>query len=608
MDDDLLAYYNTELTFIREMGAEFAAKYPKVAGRLLLDAEKCEDPHVERLLEGFAFLAARIRQKLDDEFPEITGALLHTLYPHFLRPLPSMSVVQFLPGPEPAKLAGGYTIAQGARMTARPVGGVACQFRTTYPVTLWPIEVKEARLQHDRVVFPGKPPEATALVQLTLRCAEGTSFAQLTIDQLRFYLDGDPQVVHALYASLFNHVCLVLAQGRRDDGALETVALPKGAVRAVGFGLDEGMFPYPARSFAGYRLIQEYFAFPEKFLFFDLTGLERLAGRPWGESLELLFFLNQAPKAEISIDAANVRLGCAPIVNLFPIIAEPIPLTQARAEYRVVPDVHRPLSTEVYSVDSVTSTAAFLDEPVEYEPFHALRHTRGGRGGQAYWSAVRRPSQRQNDPGTEVYLSFVDTEFNPSRPAGESITVRATCTNRDLPSRLPFGGDQGDFQLAAPGPVSRVRCLRKPTTSLRPRLGRGSHWRLISHLSLNHLSLADSEQGLDALQAILRLYDLADSSVTRQQIHGITRVASRRVAGRTGNPNGNAVCMGIEITLEFDESSFVGSGVFLLASVLERFFGMYASINSFSQLVATIRQREGIVKRWPPRAGDRSLL
>ncbi len=608
MDDDLLTYYNGELSYIREMGTEFAARYPKVAGRLLLESGACEDPHVERLLEGFAFLTARVRKKLDDEYPEITDALLGVLYPHYLRPLPSMSIVQFLPGPDAAKLVGGHTVDRGTRLESQPVRGAPCQFRTAYPVTLWPIQVAAARLHPDRVVVPGKPPEAVALLQLSLRATGGTTFAQLPLESLRFHLDGEGPQVHALYELIFNHVCKIVVQGIRTDGSTETVTLPREAIRPVGFEADEGMFPYPSQSFPGYRLIQEYFAFPEKYLFFDLAGLESLRGRPWGDSVEVLLFLNRSPRAEISVVADNIKLGCTPIVNLFSIVAEPIALTQAQFEYRVVPDVHRPLATEVYSIDEVTSTASYLSEPIRFEPFYTMRQKSTGRGERAYWYASRRPSQKPNDFGTEVSLSFVDPGFNPARPAAEMITVRATCTNRDLPARLPFGGDQGDFRPEAPGPISRVRCLRKPTLPRRPKLGRGSQWRLISHLSLNHLSLADNEEGLESLREILRLYDWAESAASRQQINGITAVSSRRVAGRTGRAVGGAVCQGIEVLIEFDEAHFVGSGVFLLASVLERFLGTYTSINSFSQLVARTRQREETLKRWPPRAGYRTLL
>lgn len=609
MDDDFLAYYNSELVFLRELGAEFAQRYPKVAGRLQLDADKCEDPHVERMLEGFALLSARIRQKIDDEYPEIAEALLGILYPHYLRPLPSMAIAQMMPPPQGgADLVAGHTVERGARLASRPVSGSPCEFRTTYPVKIWPIEVESARLQHDRVVVAGKPPEAVGLLQIRLRGLGGLTFDQLKIDRLRFYIDGEPPIVHAIYSAIMNHGCGVMARPGRDADGRSSM-LPKDAVRPVGFGPDEGMFPYPSRSFPGYRLIQEYFAFPEKFLFFDLHGLERVKGLGWGESVDLLFFLDRSPRSEVSVDAENFRLGCTPAINLFHQVCEPITLSQARAEYPVVPDVHRPLTTEVYEIESVTSLGAYLDEPVEYQPFYAIHHGAAPSATKRpYWYASRRPSPRKGDPGTELLLTFVDPGFRPSRPATDAVTVRALCTNRDLPAKLPFGGDQADFQLDAPGPVARVRCVRKPTLPLRPKSGRGLQWPLISQLSLNHLSLGDREHGLDSLREILRLYDFADSAVTRQQIDGIVALSSRRAAGRTGRGIGNAVCLGLEVTIEFDESSYVGSGVFLFASVLERFLGMYASINSFTQLVARTKQREGTLRRWPPRAGDRTLL
>jgi type VI secretion system protein ImpG len=608
MSDELLAYYNSELTYLRELGSEFAETYPKVAGRLRLEADKCDDPHVERLLEGFAFMAARIRHKLDDEFPEITDALLGVLYPHFQRPLPSMAIVQFLLGREQVKLTEGFTVPRGSRLNTRPVGGTPCSFLTNYPVTLWPIEVESARLDPDRVVHPDKPPDGVALLQIGLRCTGGTTFGELAIDRLRFYLDGTGALPAILFESLLNDACRVVVRGRLGGDQVDSVVLPSRAIEPVGFDLDEGMFPYPVRSFPGYRLIQEYLAFPEKFLFFDLTGLDRATARGFGESVDLLFFLKRPPRAVFTVQPENFRLGSTPVVNLFPQIAEPIALNQTKAEYRVVPDVHRPMATEVYSIDSVAGTAGYLDEPVQYEPFFSVRHAAEGRGARAYWYAARRRSLRKDDPGTEVDLSFVDPEFRPTAPAGEMITVRTTCTNRDLPSRLPFGGEQGDFELEGKAPVSRVRCLRRPTKTVRPPLGRASRWPLISHLALNHLSLVDTDEGLDALREMLRVYDFTDSAVTRQQIAGITRVSSRRVAGRTGRRVGNVVCLGVEVDLEFDEANYVGSGAFLLASVLERFLGLYVSINSFSQLVARTRQREGILKRWPPRAGERTLL
>lgn len=609
MNDDLLTYYNAELAYLRELGAEFARKYPKVAARLLLEEDKCADPHVERLLEGFALLAARVRKKLDDELPEITNALLSILAPQWLRPVPSLSVVQLIRGGDTAQLANGHTIARGARLNSRPVGGSPCVFQTAYPVTLWPLEVAAASLQPDRVVVPGKPPESVGLIQLSLRCLPPLSFDTISLDRLRFYLDGDGPLPYTLHELILNQSCAVWARGTGPGDLAKPVVLPADALRPVGLERDEGLWPQPNQAFVGFRLLQEYFAFPEKFLFFDLVGLETLRGRGFGQTVELLIFLKSAPRTEVIVGPENFRLGCTPAVNLFPMVAEPIVLDETRTEYRVIPDVQRPFATEVHAIEEVSSVGSFLEEPIVFEPFYALRHDEADRrANRAYWFATRQPSPYKDDAGTEVYLTFVDPRMNPRAPAGRTVTVRALCTNRDLPARLPFGGDQADLELEAPGPVGRARCLRKPTVPLRPPTGRGSLWRLINLLSVNHLSLTDSEQGLEALRTLLRLCDFADSAVTRQQVEGITTLSSKRAAGRTGRGLGNAVCLGVEVTLTLDEARFVGSGAYLFASVLERFLGAYASINSFSRLVVKTRQREGVLKRWPPRSGDRILI
>jgi len=607
--NEFLPYYMSELAFLREMGAEFAAKYPKVAGRLLLGSDECEDPHVERLLEGFAFLTARIRRKIDDEFPEITDAFFQVLYPHYQRPLPSMSIVQLQPGPDPASLLAGHEIPRGARLLSAPVAGLRCSYQTTYPVTLWPITVESAEVRSDVADLPEAPRAAVALIRLRLRCYQGVTFAQFPLSDpafhLRFYLDGPPAVVYPLYELLLNHARGVVARAASGDQPRSSaIELTAPALRPVGFAPDEGMFPCPARCFPGYRLLQEYFALPEKFLFVDVVGWRLLAEANLGEAVDLLIFLDRVPPASIKLQPQSFRLGCTPIVNLFPVASEPIRLDQTQSEYRVVADVDYQWAHEVYSIDEVTSAGTYLEHVVEYEPFYSLRHSTAGADPSAYWYARRRVSESAADGGTDVYISFVNSDFRPSIPATEAVSVRATCTNRDLPARLAFGGNQGDFELQAHGVVGRIaRCLRKPTRTLHPRTGRGAQWRLISHLALNHLSLAESGRGVEALREILRLYDLADDAVSRQQINGICGVSSRPVAGRVGP----VACQGTQITVEFDEGQYIGSSVFLLASVLERFFGMYAAVNSFSQLVAVTR-RGGLLKRWPPRAGDRTLL
>jgi len=602
MADELLPYYQEELLFVRQVGAEFAAKYPKIASRLLLEPDKCEDPHVERMIQAFAFLAARVRHKLDDDFPEITDSLLSVLYPHYVAPIPSMAIAQFVVDPQRGKLTQAHRIPRGARLYSPPVGGAPCRFRTAYPVDLWPIEVTSARI--DAADGLGASAGAVSVIRLGLRCI-GTTLAELGVSELRFFLQGEGHQVYPLYELLFNHVPEVqLRPGPRQRG-ISPIRLRPSSIRPVGFAADEGLLPYSPRSFLGYRLLHEYFAFPEKFLFFDLGGLERAVQAGFKEELEVLLFLDHMPKLAEHIRPSMFRLGCVPVVNLFQQLAEPIRLSQTQAEYRVVA-VGRPDATEIYAVDSVVSTSPDRPDPTVYQPFYSFKHAVDLEQQRTFWYATRRPSDRKGDAGTEVYLSLVDLDFTPTVPPEETLTLHVTCTNRDLPARLPFGGERGELELEAAAPISKIVCLTKPTSTIRPPLGDRAQWRVISHLSLNYLSIADG--GREPLQEILRLYDFSNSPVIREQINGIVDVSSRRVVGRPTSMPWNGFCRGLEVTIAFDEDKYVGVGLFLFASVLEKFLGLYASLNSFTQLVARTRQRKEPMKRWPPRAGEQILL
>ena len=603
MADEILTYYERELSFLRQTGAEFAASYPKIASRLLLEADKCEDPHVERLIQAFAFLAARIRYKLDDDFPEITDSLLSVLYPHYLAPVPSMAIVQFVLDAERGKLTEPFRIARGAKLFSPPVSGAPCRFHTAYPVTLWPLTVASARLGPADGL--GASRRAVSVIRLGLRAHGGTSIAGLRPDALRFFLHGEGHQTWPLYELLCNNVREVqLRPGAGRPGP--PIRLGPDCIRPVGFAADEGLLPYGPRSFLGYRLLHEYFAFPEKFLFVDVTGLDAAAKAGFAEELEILIFLDHMPQLSDVIAPATFRLGCVPVVNTFDQIAEPIRVSETESEYRVVIDGRRQDATEVYSVDSVVSVSPDDPEPLVYQPFYSFKHEMDQAQQRTFWYTTRRPSDRKGDAGTEVYLSLVDLDFKPSRPAADTLTVHVTCTNRDLPARLPFGGERGLLELEGAAPLSRILCLTKPTTVSRPRMGRGAQWRLISHLSLNYLSLVDG--GREALQEILRLYDFSGSPVVRQQIAGILDVRSRRVVGRPNSMPWNGFCRGLEVTVDLDEEHYVGTGVYLFASVLEHFFGLYSSLNSFTQLVARTRQRKELLKRWPPRAGEQILL
>lgn len=611
MSDELLPYYQRELAFIRKLGGEFAEAHPKIAGRLRMGADVAEDPHVARLIESFAYLNARTRHKLEDDFPEITEAMLGVLYPHYLAPIPSAAIVRFSLDSSQSELTAGHAIDAGSTLETEPIDGQPCRFRTSYPVKLWPVELKAATCKgHPFAAPPTRlAGDAVAAVRLQLETfSPKLTFAQLPLGKLRFFLSGQSQYVHDLYELLMNNALGVVLASSADDK--NPIVLGKDSLQPVGFERDEGLLEYSPRSFLGYRLLSEYFAFPEKFLFFDIAGLSPDALAKIGNWLEIFILLNRhRPDVEKNVTKETFQLGCTPVVNLFRQRAEPIALTQTQHEYRVVPDARRPLAHEIYSVDRVIATSPDHQE-VEFHPFYSIKHNHDPRRERAFWYAARRPAGYaggQADHGTEIFLSLVDLDFQPAAPAEWTLDVETTCLNRDLASRLPFGGGQPYLQLSG-GALAKVSCLTPPTATLRPALRHGTLWRLISHLSLNHLSLVDGEEGAEALREILKLYDFADSAGTRAVIDGVLSIRSRRVVGRVGGDVAAGFCRGVEATLHFDEERFTGSGVFLFAAVLERFLGLYSSINSFIKTIATTNKREEALHRWPPRAGDKRLL
>lgn len=615
MRDALEIQYENELNYVRRMALEFARDRPKIADRLSFDREtgESEDPHVERLIEAVAFLTARIRLKLDDDFPEITNALLEMLYPHYLAPIPSMSIVQFEMDPAQGQLTTGFTIPRHSRLYAREVEGVPCRFRTCYDVTLWPLELVSARYHSAPfgkiVVPPARSAHSPAMLRLEFRCRGNTPLANLQLDRLRLFLSGDELTVRTLYEIVFNNVTDVLFRPSEMANDPAAVVQDCSCLEPVGFGRDEGMLPYSPRSLPGYRLLTEYFTFPSKFLFVDVGRLGKCVSERYRDRLEVcLFFDRNVPELETRVTTDMFRLGCCPIVNLFNQAADPIRLTQKKFEYRVTPDVRHAQAMEVYSIDRIQSTNVDTRETVEYQPFYSLRHARDAHVDQIYWYSRRRPSVRKGDAGTDMYLSLADSKFNPRLPAAEVLTLETTCSNRDLPGRLrAAGGESWQFQLEGQGPVRRIQPVVVPTSPARTAWEQ-HRWRLISHLALNHLSLVGEEDGADALREILKLYDFADSKVSGQHIAGILSVRGRRSVAPIRDGVGFGFCRGMEITIEFDEDKYAGSGLFLFASVLERFLGLYASLNSATRLVARTRQRGGELKRWPFRSGDTAIL
>jgi type VI secretion system protein ImpG len=504
-------------------------------------------------------------------------------------------------------------IERNSPLYSKPIGGVPCTFRTCYDTTLWPLTVTAVELSAPSRLKPAvKTSDSAWAVRLELHCARDVTFPALKVDQLRFYLDGESGLVNILYELLFSRLNRIVIRDLSAGSRLAPVTLPASAVKAVGFGLDEGMVSYPSSTFAGHRLLMEYFAFPEKFFFLDLTGLECIAAAGFKDAIEIIFLISEiegegrVQRLELEVSKKSFRLGCAPVVNLFPQVAEPIQLNQRKHEYPLIPDVRRPYSMEVFSVDEVNAINSTNQKITAYEPFYSLRHSTRKEDRSCFWLARRRPSTRPSDDGTDISLSLIDLSTATVDPDAVILSVRTTCTNRDLPARLPFGNQDSDFEMEGATAMRRIVALRKPTPPVRPALGKSTLWRLVSHLSLNYLSML--EGGKSALQEILRLYDVGRTAYSQNVIQSILKIQSQPHFTRLISEQGVSFARGIRIEMEIDEDQFAGGGAFLFACVLERFFGMSASLNSFTQLSVTTPQRKEKLNEWPPRSGRKPII
>jgi type VI secretion system protein ImpG len=605
MSESLLPYYDRELTAIHRLATEFAEAYPKIAGRLRLSPGGVDDPHVARLLDGVAFLAARVHHRLDDEFPELTDALLGMLYPHYLSPVPSCMVARLDCSPD---LQTPDTRPVGTEFDTEPVRGEALRYRTTAPVTLWPIEVENIRLTGLPIVAPANPAAsgAVAALRITLKCLmPDMTFAQLGVDRLRFFLQGPSNQTLPLYELLGGHVLSVAFADSSTDAT--PVIVPAQVVQPAGFADDEALLPWSARGFAGFRLLTEYFTFPEKFLFIDIAGIDKKTMASGGNRLEIFVYLDRAvSELERTVGQQSLALGCVPIVNLFRRRCEPIAVTHTQTEYRVVPDARRPHFAEVWSIERVRETLP--DGTARpWRPFHRLTESDPDPtlpGG--FYHATRRTAS-PGVPGSEVFIAPHDPGFEPAASAGATLSVDALCLNRDLPTDLPYGGGRPVLRLVeGAASVAAITPVTAPTTTLRPPLREHGFWRLISHLSLGHLSVAGGAGGAEALKEVLRLYAFRDTPETTTAIEALISITSQpgtaRAPGRMG-----AFCRGLDVTLEFDPRAWQAGGLFLLASVLERFLALHATINSFTRTRAVLRGRPGNAGTWVARSGTRVL-
>ncbi|WNG46153.1 type VI secretion system baseplate subunit TssF [Archangium minus] len=601
--DELLQAYQRELAWLRGAGAEFSASYPRLAARLRLEDGEVGDPHVERLIESFAFLTARVQHAFDSDLPEISSSLLGQLAPHLVEPQPSMSIACFEVDPEAGLSLAGTRIERGTSLLAEPRPGQVCRFRTCYPVMLWPLKVTEARLESPLAhKWLREQRNVSAVLRLRLETSNGARWQDLDIEHLRFFLDGPSEVAFRIYELLTGHIQSVALIPDGTPGRPHL--LPRGSLRQPGFGPEEEVLPTPPHSHPGYRLLREYFAFPEKFLFAELS-LSRECIQSAQKTLEVFLLLDDDPDEGLAVSPEMFRLGCTPIINLFPKLAEPLRMDQRRTEYPLVPDARRPKEVELHSIVSVSASPDEKKRTRVVEPIFSWRHQERGGRPRAFWHARRQPTGDADARSSRILLSFVDLDFNPQLPADQTLYAHTLCTNGSLPVQLATGAP---LQVEQRAPVGSIRCLRRPTPPRLPPERGPTLWQLVSLLSLHHLSLSGGEQALESLEELLRLHDGSGGDVAEKQLQGLTKLECRPVVRQRGWDAWRGFCRGLELTLTFDESFYVGNSALLLGAVLSHFFGLYAAVDSFTQLVAKSEQREGTWMRWPPRTGDQPLL
>ncbi len=605
MFDDLLPYYNAELRFMREMAGEFARANPKIAGRLRLSSNAIEDPHVGRMIEAFAFLAARTRMKLDDDFPELTQSMLGILQPHTLAAFPSMSIAEIRPT---VGLQNEKILPSGTELATEAVHGEPVRYRTTYPVSIWPIALTDARLSGLPLAAPRNrnAGAAVGVLRLSLACSEADMrLEKLGLDTLRFHLHAEARVAHILYELIIGGtVSVALADSAVDP---DPVILPRSAIRRVGFADHEISVPLPPAAEPAMALIGEYFAFPDKFMFFDIAGLSAKTLRDGGSTMEIfLYFDRFDPALERLVGKDRFRLFCTPAINLFTERAEPIRLVPGRFEHRIVPDARREAALEIHTVDTVIVTdRAGSVQP--YHPFFAIGRPRAGTH-LRYWHTSRRANPRA-DGGDDVFVAMIDTAGAPIADAELVASIEVTCTNRELPRVLPFGEGRPHLTIVgAPDSVGTATFLVAPTDPLRAKRGRGELWRLISHMSLAHMSVADQTVALAVVKEMLALHDHSDASAGRVTLERLTAVEGRPATARA--PAGGQIVFlhGTDLTVEFDDKRLSGSGTFLLGTLLEAVFGSMAAVNTFSRLALRLKGERSMWQQWPARTGTRASI
>jgi type VI secretion system protein ImpG len=618
MDPRLLRAYNEELIYLRESAREFGEEYETVAGRLGLNTPTDVDPYVERLLEGVAFLGARVKLKLQDQFPDFTQHLLNAIQPHYLAPTPSMCVAAFEPQEGDQAIATGFLVPRETELNAVSADEAATPvtFRTGQDVTLWPLQIVEAEYLSTRAAVAPFASAAGVTAEAGLRLrftgVGGVPLAKVAPPTLPIYLDGSEVIPGELYRQLVGDAVATVARPTNStSGAGAWVHLPK--PEQHGFEDECALLPTGRRSFRGYRLLSEYFACPERFLFIRLQDLGRAFAACEGDCEVVLLFNRAAPALAGSISASNFRLFATPAINLFEKQIDRVAINAYDHELQLIPDRTRPLDFEVFRALEVTAYAESNGNARPVAPLHAfgsllydwsealfyvtrLRHRRLS-------TKEQRLRRRADYLGTETWISLVSPGDPGRLDDTQELAVRALVTNRELAEQLRLGGAT-DFQVSGI-PARAVTVLRAPTKPRAPLGISDAAWRIIGHLTPNYASFAsEDDEDPSVLRDHLALYGRIDDPALRRQIDGLLAIRSEPVTRRVPGQSRSAFARGQRLHIKLDDAPFENGRMFLFSAILERFLGEFATVNAFTESIFESRQ-EGTFAQWPPRMGQR---
>lgn len=603
--DQFLYYYNRELEYLRNAGRQFAKTHPKIARRLELGDSESPDPHVERLLESFSFLTAKITQEIDQRFPETASALLNTLYPHLINPIPAMGIAHFKADPGRGNLTTGYTIPKGTPVFSTADEGVTCKFQTVYPTKLWPMDVMHVdRVAPDAYHFAKPVPKDAGFIKLRLK-AKNLDFRDIALDDVSFFIKGEYQAATSIYEVIFAQKDINVFAST-DGKTLH--ALPNDSLVPLGFKDDEMALPSPPNGLHSYQMLQEYFQSPEKFLFFKIQNLLNMKNVLALDTDELDIFIQVKDLAnlyEVPMAPENFALGCTPIVNLFKKTTDPFRLDKRRVQYLLVPDQRLDRTTEIYSITNVSGTIEGIPEAQECSPYFAFDHHTTLHPDNVYWVSKRTSANGRNLPGTDMHLSFVDLSFNPMLPPHQIMYAETLCTNRYLAEQLPYNAV---LESEDAFPVHEIVCIDKPKPQVYSPTDGETLWKLISQLSINHLGLSCGQASVSAIRDLLKLYGAHNVGRVQSEMNILKDIQLTDTVRRVNHEAWRGFLKGIEVCLIMNNTKQSGGAPFLLASLLREYFALHVGVNSFVEVVLKEDEQGKEWMRWQPTPGNQIRL